>query len=78
MAIRPVMRNLLTGKPVKPPVDVKLDRAPSRQGVIVSGVRGTTDFNQMKKTRTDLSPEMLGDGAIKVPVSLGKMVNVTA
>jgi len=78
MAIRPVMRNLLTGKPVKAHLNLQLDRTPLRQGIIYSGARGTGDINQLKQIKLNLNPEILGEGAVRVPNSLGKRVNITA
>ena len=78
MAIRPVMRNLLTGRPVQVKLNLSLDRNTLRQGIIYSGARGTGDVNQLKQIKLDLTPETLGEGAVRVPNSLGKRVNLTA
>ncbi len=78
MAIRPVIRNIVTGKPVKPEVNVRLDRTPSRVGVLYSGVKKTSEFQQLKQAKITLTPENLGDGAVRIPYSSGKRVNLTA
>ena len=77
MAIKPVLRQVGTGKPVRSDVAPNVNRNPSRKGVMQSGIASNGEFQNIQRTRTSLNQDMLGDKAVEVVYSLGKRVNVT-
>ena len=78
MAIKPVVRNVLTGKPVKPHVNVQVDRSSSEKGMLMSGVKNDSDFRNATRMRNQVSSGNLADRATNIPFALGKRLNISA
>ena len=78
MAIRPVIRNVVTGKPVQPTTNVRVDRVPSERGVRMSGISTDSEFRAIYKARVQVNKDELANKATEVPYSFGKNVNTTA
>lgn len=77
MAIRPTLTFYGTGRPMNPFVNLRVNREPSRVGILYSGVRTKGEFNRAIKERRVPDINALGKGAVKLQKSLGISVNVT-
>ena len=77
MAIRNVITFVGTGRPVQPPTNPRLNREPSRAGVVQSGVRTYGEFVELANSKKVIDFRNLGKGAVKLSKSLGISVNVT-
>lgn len=77
MAIRPALTFYGTGRPMNPFVNPRVNREPSRMGILYSGVRTKGEFNRTIKERRVPDINALGKGAVKLQKSLGISVNVT-
>lgn len=77
MAIRPTLTFYGTGRPMNPFVNLRVNREPSRKGILHSGVRTKGEFNRIIKRKLVPDVKSLGAGAVKLQKSLGISVNVT-
>ncbi len=77
MAIRPTLTFYGTGRPMNPFVNLRVNREPSRMGILHSGVRTKGEFNRIIRRKLVPDVNALGKGAVKLQKSLGISVNVT-
>ena len=66
-----------TGKPVRPYTNPRINREPSRAGVIQSGVESYGEFVRISNSKKAVNYRNIGKGAVNLQKSLGISVNVT-
>ena len=76
MAISP-LTFVGTGKPVRPYTNPRINREPSRAGIIQSGVESYGEFVRISKSKKSINFRNIGKGAVNLQKSLGISVNVT-
>ena len=77
MPMRSVLTFYGTGRPVRPFVNLRVNREPSRKGILYSGVRSVSEFRRIVRSKNVIDFRNLGMGAVKLQKSLGISINVT-
>ena len=67
-----------TGRPIRPSTNPKLDREPSRNGVIFSGVTTSKEFQQNISQRLDIPATEIGRKASTIPRAIQQGIDVFA
>ncbi|MFC1729087.1 hypothetical protein ACFL6I_02010 [candidate division KSB1 bacterium] len=68
---------LHNGKPVRPSRPSPPNREPSKKGVRFSGDVTYKEFIRNKDTRNRVTPQQLGQGAVRLQKSSGISLNIT-
>jgi len=67
-----------TGRPVTPQTNPRLNRDASRKGILQSGIRTISDFQQIIDQKLDVKPADLGRNAADIAQSFRSGIDVTA
>ena len=76
-SLTPVLRFIHNGKPVNPSPPRPPSRDALRKGIMFSSNETTGELKAMIKQKNQVTPQEIGDGAVKILKSLGLSVNIT-